>query len=299
MARTVFFPDSTARRRTRRGNGNRKWKVIRENQNKTQIALAFRIQHHHTQLVMTKHGRRFAIGVCHGVVFERSVKECSPTLSKGVGRMPRPLICCSVLTATACATLFAVGCSVDLTGEQADARNVAAPIEDDYSDIPIRKVDDIEFTTVTDRIWRIPEEGKETPIKLELHIRNCGERQVCFYLFDTCPIPRLTRDGKAVPIGFGRISSRRAQTLTPWIVSGSSFTVDQYKARLYRRPGGALSLCGEDGYGGGGGWGAHDLQPGRYAVEFWYANKEVKRYPDGREIWQGRVRTDPVEIEIK
>jgi hypothetical protein len=165
-----------------------------------------------------------------------------------------------------------------------------------HNQLPRRmKVNDAEFETITDPVWRIPTDGTETDVNLGLKITNCDTELRYFYL-DAIELKLRSADGKPMQLYCGRDHLLRGRTFTPVLNFGGSYTYSRFNLKLSRRKDDkGARLMGEDDFGN---VRSHDaIQPGKYKVSLLYINeKNIMRDPL---LWPGVLETYPVTVEIK
>ena len=159
-----------------------------------------------------------------------------------------------------------------------------------------KTVNGVEFSVVTDKVWKIPKRGEQTKIKLALSFSNRRNEKLNLYLFDTIWISLVSPKLGEMRIEGGRNGPGRqfpSRTLRP----GEAF--------VHTYPDAKLSWVGQDlrlvyvdrapkEY-----YCIPKLSAGKHSLSFTYEQKWDIRPKDGSTPWKGGATTYPVEVEIK
>src|SRR5262249_16859338 len=95
------------------------------------------------------------------------------------------------------------------------------------------KVNGVEFQVVSQPVWKIPERGGSTPIKLGLQFTNDDrEKKVYFYLFDTVFVNMRPQGGEWIQMEGGRNVFPRRNTLSHVLGRCQSYTFSYPDAKL-------------------------------------------------------------------
>jgi hypothetical protein len=173
------------------------------------------------------------------------------------------------------------------------AQDLLAGIHPPRADV----VNGARFRVLADREWMVPKPGKEYPIHLVLEITNVGKGKRRFNLFDTMYVRLADEHGNRFEWDGGRIHISPGHTVTPPLKKGEKYTFKDFDAKLRWDERGTLRLEGTDGFGGV--WYYRDIARRKYLLSVEYANERVLNPNADVPLWMGRVKTNPLIVEVK
>ena len=149
-----------------------------------------------------------------------------------------------------------------------------------------------EFTALATQQPVIPAAGATRDVEVGLRIFNAADHAVTFKRMDAVTLYLTPPDGKPQEWTYQRL---RTAPVPPVTVEAGKDVVLAYPGRLaWSDDGKTLSLGGTDDSGGH--WRFDGLRPGKYHLIVEY---DTGGWGDGEpDRWVGKVRTEPVELEI-
>ena len=156
---------------------------------------------------------------------------------------------------------------------------------------PVR-VNGAEFTVRATQQPVVPAAGATRDVELGLRIFNAADHPFMLERMDAVTLYLTPPDGKAQAWTYERLRTREVPPVT---VDAGKYVVLAYPCRLaWSDDGKTLSLGGTDDSAGH--WHFDGLRPGKYQLTVEY---DVGERAEGRpNPWIGKVRTEPVELEI-
>lgn len=174
---------------------------------------------------------------------------------------------------------------------------LASDLQDKFGIYPVR-AGELEFQTITDKVWHIPPAGKKSPGLFALKITNRGNKRVIVPLTNLISFTLTSADGDPLKGGFDRDPPIWGKgPLNP----GESGVADEFRIRLCRSDDGKdIWLEGTDGKNG---LMFRNLKRGRDFVQVFYDSRSYEGSParakDGALFWVGAIAMPPVLVEIE
>jgi hypothetical protein len=161
---------------------------------------------------------------------------------------------------------------------------------------PTVKVNEVEFQSMADAVWHVPERGAESDVNLGIRITNRSDTKLRVNLFDTVRIAITSPRGDSLLFDGGRNATKAGEPVSQPLAPGESLIISRRAQLKWIGDGQSLRLIGSDDFGGI--WYFDRLGPGEYTLSFEYENK-IKDPNDVPPIWVGKVRTSRLEVQIK
>jgi hypothetical protein len=144
--------------------------------------------------------------------------------------------------------------------------------------------------------WAVPKPGSETPVRLDLVLKNVSAGELRFYGCSAAEILLFGPDGKQIIAFGGRNGFARGPSPSPPVQPGESIVIECLWKLLWEEPAHRLVLRGGNELGDY--WQFAPLQPGAYSVQAQYYIGNSANQPDDM-IWTGRILSQPLLVAVE